>query len=225
MVTSTYRTGTIAQYKGAGIQALWRHDVDYSPQAALALGTIENEENVRSTYYFNMRSEFYNLFEPSIANIVHQLYSMGHEIGLHFVADQSDVSTAAKLEESLRKERMVFETILGIKLSSFSFHNPSELTGSFKDEVYGGLINAYNADLMSRFTYCSDSNGYWRFTPLEEFIRSNHPAICVLTHPGWWTDIPMSPHDRIVRCIEGRAKATLRQYDELLEKHGRKNIR
>jgi hypothetical protein len=225
IVTNTYRTGTIAQYKEESIQALWRHDVDYSPQAALALGTIENEEGVQSTYYFNMRSEFYNLFEPSVANIVQRLYLMGHEIGLHFDAMQSDVSTATKLEMSLEKECKIFETIFGIKVKSFSFHNPSELTNNFKDELYGGLINAYNNDLMSRFVYCSDSNGYWRFTPLEEFIRSNHSAICVLTHPGWWTDVPMSPRDRIVRCVEGRAKATLWQYDELLIKHGRKNIR
>jgi hypothetical protein len=225
MVVNAYKIGTVAQYKEVGIQALWRHDVDHSPQAALALGVIESEEGVRSTYYFNMRSEFYNLFESSVANIVHRLYSMGHEIGLHFDANQSNISTYDKLKESLCKERMIYETFFGIKLRSFSFHNPSEITHSFKDETYDGLINAYNNDLMSRFVYCSDSNGYWRFTPLEEFIRSNHPAICVLTHPGWWTDVPMSPRDRIVRCVEGRAKATLRQYDEILVKHGRRNIK
>ena len=35
----------------------------------------------------------------------------------------------------------------------------------------------------------------------------------------------MSPRDRIVRCVEGRAAATLNGYDQLLAINNRKNIR
>ena len=123
------------------------------------------------------------------------------------------------------REKLVFESVLGIDLKSFSFHNPSGTTAKFKDISYAGLINAYASELFDRFKYCSDSNGYWRFTPLEEFIQQNHPKVYVLTHPGWWQDEPLSPRERIVRIIKSRADETLLRYDKLIEKHGRKNIR
>ena len=32
---------------------LWRHDIDFSPNRALALAKIENEFNIKATYFFN----------------------------------------------------------------------------------------------------------------------------------------------------------------------------
>ncbi len=221
---SRYRVGTVADWTNKNLTGLWRHDVDCSPQAAIAIAKIEHQEGIQATYYFNLRSDFYNLLEPAVLSIVHTIHAMGHEVGVHLDAAQTDISSVQKLEDVLLKEKMVFEYIIGIEPKSFSFHNPYDKTALFKDISYAGLINAYSSELLTRFAYCSDSNGYWRFTSLEEFLQQNHPEICVLTHPDWWQDEPMSPRDRIVRSIEGRAAATLSGYDELLKKHKRKNI-
>ncbi len=205
--------------------AIWRHDIDCSPQAALAFGKIEASLGVKATYYFNMRCYFYNLFESQVQNIVAELHSMGHEIGLHFDALQSDISTAHKLEKSLQNEKDTFETFFGFPIKSFSFHNPTEVTSAYKLDSYADLYNAYSEKLMSSLPYCSDSNGHWRFTSLENFLLANHESIYVLTHPEWWTELVMSPRDRIVRCVEGRASSTLKQYDQQMERDGRANIR
>ena len=149
---------------------------------------------------------------------------MGHEEGLHFDANQYDISSAEALEIAQIKEKNVLETIIGVGMNSFLFHNPSSENLQFRSCYYGGMVNAYNSELMERFEYCSDSNEYWRFTPLGEFLDQNHPNVCVLTHPVWWQNEVMSPRSRIIRSIEGRAEATLKRYDALLDFAGRENI-
>ena len=130
-VSSTHKIGTVSQFKNSAITAIWRHDVDCSPQSALVFGKIEKELGVQATYYFNMRSDFYNLFESAVADIVSQLHAMGHEVGLHFDAALSDVSDVKLLKESLEKEKTIFQNIFKFELKSFSFHNPSEATQKY----------------------------------------------------------------------------------------------
>ena len=164
--------------------------------------------------------------EPVILSIVQSISDMGHEVGAHLDTEQVDVSSTRSLEKSLEREKIVFESVSGVKLKSFSFHNPTVLseTATYRDATYAGLINAYSTNLDDGFEYCSDSNGYWRFVPLGEFVEKKHPKIYVLTHPGWWPEEPLSPRERLARAVNGRADAVLRQYDEFLEKHGRNNI-
>ena len=42
---------------------LWRHDVDFSLNRSLKLAQIEHEAGVRSTFFLNPHSDFYNLLE------------------------------------------------------------------------------------------------------------------------------------------------------------------
>jgi hypothetical protein len=225
MAKSSYELMPVADFRERARLALWRHDVDASPQGALALASIEQEAGVCATYYFNPKSEFYNLLEPAVSDIARKIAAMGHEVGLHFDAAPADVADSGRLQQALRSERRIFNEVLGIEVRSFSFHNPSPATKPFADATYGGMLNAYGRDLLAATAYCSDSNGYWRFTPLEQFLAGGHPAIYVLTHPEWWQEQPMSPRDRIARCVEGRAAATLNGYDTLLALNNRKNIR
>ena len=64
-----------------GKTILWRHDVDYSPQRALALAGIEHRHGLRATYFFQFRSFFYNLLEPGMETILRQIRTYGHRIG------------------------------------------------------------------------------------------------------------------------------------------------
>jgi hypothetical protein len=226
VVALNYKIGPVSEYENENVTAIWRHDVDLSPQSALALAKIEKQKGIEASYFFNLRSEFYNFMEPEILTIVLSIRDMGHEVGVHLDAEQVDVSSAGSLEESLEREKIVFESVSGVKLKSFSFHNPTVVpeTATYRDTTYAGLINAYSANFIDGFEYCSDSNGHWRFEPLGEFVQKNHPRIYVLTHPGWWPEEPMSPRERMTRAVSGRADAVFRQYDRFLEKHGRKNI-
>ena len=77
----------------------------------------------------------------------------------------------------------------------------------------------------TRYAYVSDSNGYWRFERLPEVLAAGaHERLHVLTHPEWWQEQPMSPRERILRCIEGRGRASEATYDALLSDNQRVNV-
>ena len=207
---------------------IWRHDVDYSMHRAARLAAIEAEEGATATYFVNPRCAFYNLLEPEIGRLLAEIRGRGHEIGLHFDAAAYAVRTwtLPKVEEALSRERAILELILGEPIRTVSWHNPdlSNLLSFDTDEI-GGLVSAYGASMQRDYTYCSDSNGYWRFQPMAEVIAAGHPRLHLLTHPEWWTPEPMSPSARIDRAIMGRARAVRQDYDTLLARAGRRNIK
>jgi hypothetical protein len=207
---------------------IWRHDVDFSMQRAARIAEIEREEGAIATYFINPRSDFYSILERETLKLVHAITNGGHDIGLHFDARAygTEVWDTEKLEEALRRERGLLEVILDTPVRTVSWHNPdiSNLL-DFGDIEIGGLVNAYSEELRKNYVYCSDSNGYWRFKPMGEVIAAGHPRLYLLTHPGWWTPEPMSPSERIDRCLLGRARAVRRSYDALLASGNRTNMR
>jgi hypothetical protein len=205
---------------------IWRHDVDFSMHAAVKLAQIEAEEGIAATYFLLMHSEFYNLFERSIIDRVRIIIELGHTIALHFDASIYDVRDETSLEFFLRKEKEFIETNFGQKIEVFSFHNPNPTTLQYQQWRYADMINTYAAYFQQEVGYCSDSNGYWRFDSLAQVLGEHkHPRLQVLTHPEWWTEEPLSPRARVMRCIQGRAIANEKFYDNLLNEHGRLNVK
>lgn len=224
---------TYDQYNDKSIEnkILWRHDIDFSPNRALALAKIENTFNVKATYFLHLHSEFYNLLEKDILEKVYDILSLGHEIGLHFdpgcfkLKNNNDSYFQAYLKMEIDLLEKIFET----KVKVFSFHNPT--TGNYidiKQEKICGIINAYSSYLSANFEYCSDSNGYWRFKRLYDVItKSKSKRLHILTHPVWWMPDevgPISPRQRVNRHINGRAAFENCFYDALMKNMGRKNI-
>lgn len=191
-------------------EVIWRHDVDVSIHRAAKLGAIEAEEGVRSTYFINPRSIFYSLAEPQIVRLVRGLAEAGHALGLHFDAEAYATVqwSEDQLEAAVAAERRLMELTIGAPIASMSWHNPgfSNLL-DFGGETVAGLVNAYSESYRANYVYCSDSNGYWRFTPMGEVIAKGHSRLHLLTHPEWWTPEPMTPSQRIDRAVNGRTQA------------------
>ena len=61
-----------------GKTVILRHDVDRLPQNALRIAKIENEFEIKASYYFRIVKESYD------ENIMRQIADMGHEIGYHY---------------------------------------------------------------------------------------------------------------------------------------------
>ena len=204
---------------------LLRHDVDFSPHRALALAEIERQEGVCATFFVQLTSFFYNVFEKEVMEILKEIKYLGHDLGLHFDADVYGIIARESLEAWLEFERKTVESLIAAEIKSFSYHNPTPEILRHDDSCYAGMVNAYSAYLRENAGYCSDSNGYWRHDRLEDVLRDGeHKRLQVLVHPGWWQSEPMSPYDRIMRCIEGRAEGQRLLYDRLLKEHGRKNV-
>lgn len=214
------------EYKGAGRTVLWRHDIDFSVQRAGKLARIEAEEKVRTTYFIDLHNPFYNALEKENARLIHEILDLGHDVGLHFDAAFYE-ARSRNMEKRMATEKYLLERLLATEIRAVSFHNPGVAGRRVPDnERLAGMVNAYSGYLKKHYGYCSDSNGYWRFHRLEDVLRRADDAnLQVLTHPGWWTPRPMSPRDRISRCIDGRAARLHKLYDDFLKTHGRVNVR
>jgi hypothetical protein len=204
---------------------LWRHDVDISVHRALRLAQIEAEEGVRSTYFFLLRSGYYNLLEEPVLGRARQVLELGHWLGLHFDPSTFDPHSPEELERGLIRERDLLADLLERPIEVFSFHNPTIHDFDYRMDEIAGMLNTYGRGIDGRYAYVSDSNGYWRHERLPEVLEAAaEPRLHVLTHPGWWQAEPMSPRERLGRAIEGRAINGRRAWDELLERWGRENV-
>jgi hypothetical protein len=202
---------------------LWRHDLDFSVHRALALARIEADEGVRTTHFVLLHSAFYNALEAEVAERIREIVALGHELGVHF---DPRFYAGRDLDEALVRERDLVAGIFDTDVTAFSLHNPDVAGWSDGRDEVGGMVNAYGSYLGERYGYASDSNGYWRHTPLHEVLRGgDHELLQVLTHPEWWVPEPMSPRDRVSRAIDGRARRQHARYDDVMKAMRRENVR
>jgi hypothetical protein len=204
---------------------IWRHDVDFSPQAAVKMARIEAEEGIKATYFLLLHSQFYNALERDVTDCFRTIIGLGHDIGLHFDSTYYSLVEEADIEKPLQLEKTIIETILACEVRTFCFHITTPFAVRCTQSSYAGLQNANSEFFRHRVGYCSDSNGYWRFRRLEDVLReAGDLCLQVLTHPEMWQDTIMSPRERVMRCISGRADMSRCWYDTILAENGRKNI-
>jgi len=177
-------------YKQSGKVILWRHDLDLSVHRAYQLSVIEKQVGVNATYFLDIHSKYYNIFEKEVYDLVRGILLNGHEVGLHF--DPSFYSITAEnvelLQSYVNRESRLLESFFGTKINALSFHNP-EIGGftEFSALHLNNLVNAYSSYLQHNYSYVSDSNGYWRFRRLYDVLEEGkEERLQVLTHPGWY---------------------------------------
>ena len=221
-----YRFLRFAESSAEGEVALWRHDIDVSPQRALALARVEAASGVPATYFVQVSSRYYSIFEPEVAAVLRQIVALGHDVGLHFDAEVCAHQAAPDYDRRIAFEARVLEEVAETSVAAFTLHNPTTLVGVSLNEPYrAGRVNGSCSDLRASYSYCSDSNGLWRFRSLAEMIADpSVDRLYALTHPEWWQSEPMPPRQRLQRCIDGRKNWSENYYDALLATHKRPNI-
>ncbi len=190
---------------------LWRHDVDYSPQRALALARIEAAHGMRATYFFQLRSLFYNLLEPGMDRLIREIVRLGHRIGLHFDPApyaETHGQDAGPLADCISLEKRILEECFSVRVNALSFHNPTVVSSGIDRRAnrIAGMINADGLSLKEGYTYISDSRGGWRREDLPLRVREKSiNNLHVLTHPVRWTPTPLSVEGMLYRHVEGHA--------------------
>ncbi len=204
---------------------LKRHDVDFSLENALEIAIIEKDLGVNSTYFLMLHSEFYNLLEKKSIETVKTISNLGHEIGLHFDAQFYGISNDKELNDKITLEKRILEEFLDVKIEVFSFHITTPFTMSCQNFRYGNLINTYSSYFQNNLGYCSDSNGYWRFNRMIDYVKENHnKSLQILTHPAWWTKQIDSPKSKIEKLINHSRTIIKKSYEDTLSSFGRENI-
>ena len=184
-----------------------RHDVEFEPDIALRMAEIENEAGVIASYFFQLHSPYYNLFDEHYSGVFHKIFELGHHCGLHFDCRYWGITDETQLGKYISIDKDFMEMNLGVQIDTFSFHNTTSFTQSCISYLYGGLVNVYSSFFKKNYNYCSDSLGYWRFDRLEEvLIDDKVQHLQVLTHDGNWADIVLSPRKRFTKLMIDHAE-------------------
>jgi hypothetical protein len=188
---------------------LWRHDVDLELAAAVAMGELEAEEGIRSTYFLMTRSWFYNVFSREGSETVGRLKKLGHQLGLHC---DMQVSREAKLssgeiEEKVGRDFALLESVFPDAFSrTVSFHNPPSCL--FRRE-FRDFYSTYQPEFFSSIKYLSDSNRIWRDGPPETWANvAKNPRLSILLHPVIWAYPGQKMQQGMAAFLETRKELT-----------------
>lgn len=199
---------------------IWRHDVEFEPDIALKMAEIEHEAGVQATYFFQLHSSYYNLFDIHYRDVFFKILELNHHCGLHFDCCYWGITDEVQLDKFINLDRQYLECNLGMRIDTFSFHNTTPFTQSCIEYRYGGLINVYSSFFKENYSYCGDSLGYWRFDRLEDVLNDERVQhLQVLTHDGNWNDEILSPRKRFSKVMHDHSeRLVLEQIDGLHKK-------
>lgn len=183
--------------------AILRHDVDMSVEKALKIAEVEKELDVKSTFFFLVSSDFYNIASKKNTTIISEIVDLGHEIGLHFdeVKYEGTTYDPHRVIERIKKEKQVMEDITGSDIKTVSMHRPSKMTLD-SNLVIDDMVNSYSDVFFKEFKYVSDSRHMWRDDPHEAINDKSYAKLHILTHPIWYNDEEESLKTTLRKFIE-----------------------
>ncbi|MAR62460.1 MAG: hypothetical protein CMC45_01100 [Flavobacteriaceae bacterium] len=194
-------------------QLIIRHDIDLDIDLALEIAQIENAINAKSTYFFLIRSESYNLL--SIENIekVKKIRDLGHKISIHF-----DLMIYKDVHEGLNKEIEIFENFFDEKIEIISIHRPNKDFLNNPENFFNVRTSYENKFTKDNISYFADSSGLFRFgNPLDSLDFKENQNIQLLTHPVWWT----TNQNDVNSCVE----SVIENKNIKIREHFQKNIK
>jgi len=187
--SENYRFISYDEVDNLGRVCVLRHDVDLDLQSAVDLALLQSDLGVESTYFLQLRSEFYSLHSKSGVEGVHSLIRSGHKIGLHL--DPSFYPTE-KFASGISQEKDMLENLTGEECHLVSLHQPT-LTGLLDVDLTDlGLRNVSDLSASS-FIYLSDSCMNWRMDP--NLVVASGKNIQLLLHPEYWNGVWQSLFD------------------------------
>lgn len=195
---------------------LIRHDVEFSLKKALEIAYIDKSKEVKSSFFFQLNNNFYNLLSSENIQIVKKIKNMGHNIGLHFYMSNIKQENFFKLIEAFNIQILIFRKIFG-KIDRFSIHRPPEWVLKLKKNFYKNYINTYDKKYFEyceknfnpiKIKYFSDSNHNWTYGhPLD---KHNYSKVQILIHPDEWSK-KGSDHDQNIWSIIDEKKIDIIQ--------------
>ncbi len=186
---------------------IMRHDIDCSIEKAYKMCLLEQQENVKSTYFVMTTSDFYNVFSKKNLEILREIHKSGHSIGLHF--DELAYENLSKEEFIVKAEREKnrLEDALGggLRINAISMHRPSKTTLE-EDWTFQTMVNSYSKRFFKEFKYVSDSRRRWR-EPILDIIKSKeYKNLHILTHAFWYNEEELPINQVICNFVNGANK-------------------
>ena len=170
--------------------AILRHDVEFDTYRALELAKIEHEAGIKSTYFFQVRSDAYNLASVSNKEILFKIMDMGHEVGLHLYISHFEEYESCTFERELDLQRIILGELIQRPVNAFSVHRPKHWFLEIREDFICSMINAYGpsffeyADHPKNIKYFADSTHRWNYG--EPHLMNGFDKYQILTHPDEW---------------------------------------
>lgn len=189
-----------------------RHDIDNDIEKAILMAELEAKNNVSSTYFVMVTSDFYNIFSQKNTDAIRNIKSLGHNIGLHFdeMAYHNIYENIGEMREKVLLETGVLEKILGEKIEAVSMHRPSRATLEANITI-PGLINSYSRTFFEKFKYLSDSRRNWRESVLDVIKSNEYDRLHILTHAFWYNEENVSLHESVKSFVNS---ANMQRYEK-----------
>ena len=207
---------------------LLRHDIDVELEKALKIAQIENELNIKSTYFFLLRTQHYNVFSSENTEIIKEILSLGHQPGIHFDCSaypelfeslhlnplecnenhslelqMLEAKKKACLPDACKTEAAIFESWFKNKISIISYHRPGKFVLSNNEQISGGFLHTYLPIFTDQIEYKADSRGLWRFgNPLGSQAFKNSQPMQINIHPIWWSEVERSANQALLDALK-----------------------
>ncbi|MBA3045806.1 MAG: hypothetical protein FP824_06295 [Euryarchaeota archaeon] len=165
---------------------IMRHDVDFDIPSAYKLAKMEKKIGIQSTFFIMTTNRYYNPLFPANSDLLRSMSNDGFEIGLHFDPSIYENASHQELENKVKLECSILESIIGKPIRSISLHNPS-LSGQYP--MFEGYINAYSNEIFSDDNYMSDSCMDFRGKNPYEFVKkAKDSTLQIVFHPMHWSE-------------------------------------
>lgn len=219
----SYQFTNYIDYKTINKPVIFRHDVDNSIEKALQIAKIENGNDIKSTFFVLLSSNFYNIFSKKSNALLREIKSLGHIIGLHFDEKAYEINSKEELEQYVEYERNVLEGVLEIDIDVVSMHRPSKWILE-NDIQFENVINSYSKEFLHQFKYLSDSRMHWREDILGIIESQEYDKLHILTHPFWYAEYTGDIKERVSGFIKEANKnryyqmrENIRNIEEIVE--------
>lgn len=185
---------------------LMRHDVDFDLDSALRMAQAEAEAGVKSTYFFLVRTDHYNVFSKRASRIVRQILELGHFLGLHFdCAAYEGIDEPSRWADAVRKEAQLVQEWFGTPVSAVSFHRPGPLALQGDPALTDPFLHTYMNLFQKEMCYRSDSGGEWKWgQPADSPAFKDGGPLHLLVHPDWWQTTPRSSFNTLLAYRDRR---------------------
>lgn len=190
-----------------------RHDIDIALDKAVRLAEIEHQNKIIASYFLQIDSPFYNLFERENIQRIKQIIKFGHQLGLHLDEkfcrfSKRKIAKEAKIQLKILKQFFPIKSIVSI-------HRPSQKI--LNQTLDPKLICVYQPEFFKKNKYISDSMGNWREgCPCKILTSKKLPQhFQILTHPIWWG----RNSENVTRLLRGYLKKNIKNLDDYLVKN------
>lgn len=179
---------------------IFRHDIDNSLSKALKIARLEYENNIASTFFVLLSTDFYNVFSKNPNEILKDIMSLGHQIGLHFDEKRYEICSTKELKYWVKRESDILGCVIDKEIKVVSMHRPSKWLLE-NDIQFKRIINSYSKKFLSDFKYLSDSRMHWREDVLNIIDKESYDKLHILTHPFWYSNKEESMKKKLIDFI------------------------